>query len=108
MILFGLPQDVMVSLAHNAVKLIMNGNKLESGNEYSDFIANFPIKVDDVHKSQLSNYLNGAVWYYESHRNFNAVQLIWPDANGIFPGEEGFDIRFNNAQPLLNQKTIQL
>lgn len=102
LILFGLPHDTLISIMNHAVKLIANGERLENGKKYFGFVINFPIRIEKIHESQIQTYLIGASWYYKS-QEFDALQIVWPDPNGIFPNEDGFEAQYNKAQPLLSR-----
>jgi hypothetical protein len=46
--------------------------------------------------------LGYAIWFYRSlSKPFPAMQLIWPDKQGHFPWEAGYDERFYRLQKAL-------
>jgi uncharacterized protein DUF4262 len=48
------------------------------------------------------NYLGTALWFYrKSPRPVPCLQLVWPDRDGRFPWETGFDAGLKRDQPLL-------
>jgi hypothetical protein len=79
------------------------GEKLE--------VANVPILVGEVHSAHLDSILFSK-WhhYYEAvgypARPPSALQVLWPDDSGFFPGEDHWDKAHDPCQPLLSSSTL--
>jgi Domain of unknown function (DUF4262) len=103
----GLKQEVAHSLLKSIVTRIEAGAKFEEGELISD-IATFPLTFVPVELDNYRDYLGYAMWFYGSMpAPFPALQLIWPDASGLFPWQEGYDSRFSELQPLLHGDSYQ-
>lgn len=69
-------------------------------------IAGVPLRVDAVHPSQVKGMMQQAL-YREVREGRDpagiaAVQLVWPDNRGIYPGEPGCSKVVEKMQPLLS------
>ncbi len=69
-------------------------------------IATVPLKIGAVHMTQRDTHLLLALDRVEREgkdpNELTAVQLIWPDPAGKYPGDEGYDGQFAAQQPLLH------
>lgn len=101
-IILGVDGEVAHSLLHalydkiggdKAQDILFNGSVVEE-------VANMPLKLVEVDDKYISQYLIQAGVYYETY-NIRVMQLLWPDPNGVFPDESGFDERYREAQPVL-------
>jgi hypothetical protein len=99
-ILFGLDLDVMHRLINDAGARIREGQKFEDGQKYGDLLPSYPCAFRRVNPAHYHGLLHYAIWYYESS-HFPVLQLVWPDKDGLFPWDVGFDERFRNDQPSL-------
>lgn len=64
------------------------------------------IEGDDVRfrpvreRESYAEHVGCALWFYDGTW-FPLLQLVWPDRQGRFPDEAGFDESFRKGQPLL-------
>ena len=93
LIIYGCKAGLAHSLIACAVDLIKKGVKLEPGRLYGEIMANYDMRIE-AHPPGPP--LNWASHYYG--KPAEAVQMVWPDAEGIFPDEEGFDENFVGHQ----------
>jgi len=95
----GMRQDQAHQILWSAVTLIKDGAKLEPDTYVDRVIEQFPmavLEVADVHRYDyplsMATRLYGEV---------PANQLVWPDEEGKFPWQQGFDERYREQQVLL-------
>jgi hypothetical protein len=61
------------------------------------------LMLREVHPTQIRReYFNVAIWY-RTHRGLDrdglrAFQLVWPDTQGVFPWEPGYDLDYRPRQ----------
>jgi hypothetical protein len=102
-ICFGLPQSLLFSVLNTACDLIKEGQSFQTGNHlYQDFIADYPVQFLHVNQSFYPDYWGTGCNFY-GHRDFPAIQLVWPDKESIFPWEPGFNGKWKFKQPLLDR-----
>lgn len=102
-IIFGVHPQVATQIINDIGDRIVEGLELESGRVYDDIFSNqLGAVFIPVEKDAYDAHMGSAIWYYQG-RDFPVMQLVWPDPNGKFPWEEGFDRRYAAAQPLLGQ-----
>ncbi len=100
-VLFGLDFEIMHRLINDAGKRIRQGQTYEDRHRYNDLLDGHECEFRRVDPRRYDGLLNYAVWYYRS-QPFPALQLVWPDSQGHFPGESGFDEKFTKVQPCLD------
>lgn len=81
-------------------KRIAAGERFEPGKTYEGLFGDFPGAFRAVHADRYEDYLGTAAGFYQSF-DFPVQQLFWPDREGRFPWETGFDQRIRGLQPLL-------
>lgn len=102
---FGHPELLMVGLDPRTAQSLLNtmgatvknlGRAYSPGDRVAEVIAGFDVllrgPIDPV-KAQLIQALN-------MYGEIDALQVLWPDAEGRFPGEPDFNPRFLLMQPL--------
>jgi hypothetical protein len=104
-ICFGLKADLMASMANHACTLIELGEKLVSGKLYEDFLEAHHVQFLPVDKTFYSDYFGYAGWYYDDNFDFPALQVVYPDLQGVFPWEGNFNEDWKLRQPLLDRNT---
>lgn len=103
---FGHPEVLMVGLAHELMQAVINdlGREMRQGvryaprTRYPGLLADFDCEfrpVDPSHHRELFGY---ARWFYHGEE-FPALQCVWPDMRGRFPGEAGFPTSLLERQP---------
>lgn len=100
-VIFGVHPQMAGRIINDIGERIARGFKLEAGRVYDDVLTgNYGALFMPVEKHQYDAYLGSALWYYQSD-HFPVMQLVWPDPNGKFPWEDGFDPYYASAQPLI-------
>lgn len=102
-IVIGLPAEVAHQLLNIAVvKMVGAKEKVEPFKKYTDFTEGVSVAFVPVDLEYYGEYLGYANWYYGSlEKPFPAVQMVWPDREGKYPWEDGYDKRFLAIQPIL-------
>lgn len=97
-VLMGLPREAMYQLLQGMVQEIGQGKKFADG-EVNAGLASFPIAFRSVEISRYPEYLGYGIWFYHSlPAPFPALQFVWPDREGKFPWDAGYDVRFLTLQ----------
>lgn len=95
---FGIP-DIFISalppnLSHELIKNYVEnfkGQKSIPSNEKLGYLSDrFPVYLIAVAKGRLAEYVLSSVRFYKGE-DYQYVQLIYPDAEGYFPDEIGYD-----------------
>jgi len=78
------------------------GKKYAAGDVSTDILVQGRVGFAEVPLLLYPNYLGTAIWFYDkSPRIFPYLQLLWPDANDLLPGETGYDDSLRKYQPIL-------
>jgi Domain of unknown function (DUF4262) len=97
-IIFGLNRDTMHSMLWDIFEQIKAGKKIVDGARWSDLIDNYDCVSRTVHHTNIqTEYLNSAIWYWESQLDNDSLlpvmQIVWPGSpgfgEGLFPWEDG-------------------
>jgi len=105
LIIIGLDPESTGAIINNAKDEIEKGTKFIEGINYPDFLVELPVQFIDVKKGHYPDYLGYAGWYNNNSIDFPTLQIVWPDREGIFPWESGFNTSFKFKQPLLDRNT---
>ncbi|WP_082111428.1 DUF4262 domain-containing protein [Grimontia sp. AD028] len=102
-IIVGLPAETAHQLLNIAVVKIVGANeKIEPYKKYTDFTESLSVAFVPVGLEHYGEYLGYANWYYGSMpKPYPVVQMVWPDREGKYPWESGYDRRFSQSQPIL-------
>ncbi|WP_184339945.1 DUF4262 domain-containing protein [Prosthecobacter vanneervenii] len=84
----------------NAIgEYLMAGGLLVPEQRYPDFVDDRDVIFCPIQNRHFYDYLGCANWVYRPHPDgYPALQCLWPDLNGVFPREDGFDERFKGLQ----------
>ncbi|MFT3685466.1 MAG: DUF4262 domain-containing protein [Phycisphaerales bacterium] len=105
-IVFGCKRETGHGMLWAIVRGIEEGTPFTAGIKHNHVLEGYPCESRLVHESQHPEYLGYAIWH---HRHFGklgplrAVQCVWPDRDGRFPGEPGCDANAERDQPDLRQ-----
>lgn len=89
------------------VERVIQGEELKSGETLPNAFGKFPGAVRDVLPQWFPSFLGIAGAHYGNF-DFPAVQVYWPDPNGLFPWKSGFAAELFPHQPLLNERNLIL
>jgi hypothetical protein len=93
LILFGLDLEVMHAVLNDCGELVKSGRKLEPGQKLGGLLeGDYELLFREVKAPQsYKQHVGYALAFYKG-RDFPLLQVVWPDAQGRFPG---------GSQPLL-------
>ena len=100
LVVIGLPPEVAHPVLGMAVDQIAKGHVFRADARDSSLLEGNDCLIRSVLPGSYRQYLGMAVWFYrESPASFPALQILWPDPEGRFPGQPEFSMGPN--QPLL-------
>lgn len=83
-IMSGLDTDLMHNLLNDIASLIKKGDIFSEGDTSNEVLKDYPVKFISVSKENIQEYLRAASTYY-GEGNFQVIQCVWPDNQGLFP-----------------------
>lgn len=89
-IVFGLSKDTAHSVLWDVWRDIETNKKPPIGLKTIGIFGNADAVFLPVAKSAYPEHLGWSRWFYRGD-NFDCLQLVWPDREGKFPWEQGFD-----------------
>jgi hypothetical protein len=96
LVITGLPPAAAHGVLAEAVEVIRSGTPLAPGRDYAGIAAGFPVRFRDVDQDACRHPLSVTTRFYG--KRVPALQLVWPDPQGRFPGEPGCDPAMAAAQ----------
>jgi hypothetical protein len=101
-LVMGLPPPVAHNLINQAAALIAGGRIFRERERTDDLLQGFSCSFIPVSIDHYEAYLGYGIWFYRSLKQpFPTLQLVWPDKQGHFPWDNGYDERFYSLQRLL-------
>jgi hypothetical protein len=105
----GAPELIIVGLnsklGHAVVNLyndkVRAGERFVPGVLYTGFLEGFPVQFSPVTKENRESYMTSACWLHGGP-SFEALQLIWPNTEGVWPWEPRASEWLRANQPLLS------
>jgi len=92
-IIFGIDEQVRLDVLWNVFDALKEGRESADMDRWSDLIVGYDCILREVDPSNMvRDYFNSAIWYHgppEQNGPLRAMQIVWPDAFGIFPWEPG-------------------
>jgi hypothetical protein len=101
-IVFSLPKQVSHDILWDVYRATMDGNAPPKAAKVSGIFGNHQAVLLPVSETAYEEHLGWSRWFYQGH-DFPCLQLIWPDREGCFPWEAGFDPQFADKQPDLTE-----
>ena len=98
LMIFGIPGEYVETILNGAAARLKKG-ELPIDTIIND-LTNLPVVFKEVQPSAAARYIIEA--NDRAGAELNAIQLIWPDGDGIFPWQVGFDSVFLKIQPVLS------
>ena len=104
---FGIPEAVLHGMRYQPMKNLLWSYVSWARNHLpiqspmiTDDLANLPIMLRTVHPTWHGPLLGYANWFYKDLGSvYPCVQVAWPDEEGIFDTELGFDEKLRSIQP---------
>ena len=100
-IICGLPMEICSTFINQLANEMMNGKELELGKRYDEYVANYDAIFIKVSEENIDKYMKVTKRHIEGE--IEAFQMVWPDTDGVFPWEDGFDEKFIKMQPMLGE-----
>jgi hypothetical protein len=85
----GLGPNLSGEIVKNYAEKFKNG-KVPLNEKIDDLIETFPVYLIKVDNENLSEYVLTSIKFY-GNRNYEYLQLVFPDLNGNFPNETNYD-----------------
>jgi len=98
--MFGLPVEHLTVILNSVGDRIASGEVFEAGDTI-DGICPCTLAVRPVHASWRATSLFAVSDRYYGYVRPPALQVAWPDRRGRFPGDLGFQARYEGRQPML-------
>ena len=96
---------VRPELGHSLVNLYMDrsrsGESFVPGIPYVGFLSGFPVYFRPVLEEYRRKYMLSATWLYGG-TDYQALQIVYPTTDGIWPWDATASDWFRNNQPLLD------
>ncbi len=106
-LIMGIGLEMSAQILNDIGDAMRSGRKITPG-RYNDFIEGFEVELAPIDLSQYEEHLGYATWFYRTlTKPYPAMQCIWPDKSGLFPGDEGYDSRFYSLQKILTNESEQ-
>lgn len=97
-IMFSMKREIAHDVFWDLFRDAQAGQGLKQGVQTDQVFANFPAYVFPVAKRYYREYLGWNRWLYAGD-DFPCLQIVWPDRDGVFPWQAGFDPKFADDQP---------
>ncbi|WP_326645324.1 DUF4262 domain-containing protein [Streptosporangium sp. NBC_01755] len=99
-VMLGLRVDVMGNCLNTLADQIAAGHHLVEGRERDDVIRNYPVVAKTVDTSWYRSLFGTALHFYQ-RPPLPFMEIVWPDAAGRFPWNDGCAPRLRELQPAL-------
>jgi hypothetical protein len=100
LIVVGLKQEMGHWLVNEYNRRVKAGEVFAPGVLYLGFLEGFAIQFAPVAPKHRQRYMRSAAWLHDGP-DFEALQLIWPSTDGIWPWDPEASEWFRENQPLL-------
>jgi hypothetical protein len=100
LLIMGIPPESATRLINLMGEAIRSGQQFEASRRYDGFAQDFPLTFLAVDGRHHEPYLGYANWFNRG-TDYPVLQCIWPDKQGQFPWEAGYEPAFFLAQRLL-------
>ena len=85
-----LPQNLSHELIANYVSEFKDNGSIPLDKRLEDLTDRFSVYLIEVSKDMLTDYVLSSIRFY-GDEEFKYVQLVYPDTNGRFPNDAGYD-----------------
>jgi hypothetical protein len=111
----GAPEVLVVGLKEPIAHFIVNeynqrvreGERFVSGSRYDGFIEGFQVRFEIIAPKYFDEYLCWNEWLYGG-KGFEALQIIYPTTDGIWPWETRAADCFRWRQPILSKNPCEI
>jgi len=98
-LIMGPPPEASCRVLNAIGDYVMSGGEIAEGKRYPGFVDRSQVEFRSIAKRHFKDYLGYANWFYRNWAvGYPAMQCIYPDMEGHFPGESGHTERFKELQ----------
>lgn len=101
LVIVGLDSTTAHTLINNVGEEVREGGALAEGSRYDHILEGYDVAVVRVDQKHYPAHFGQAIDFYASE-DFSVFQLVWPDRDGRFPWDAGFDSALAAVQPVLS------
>jgi Domain of unknown function (DUF4262) len=98
--IYGLPVEHMTVILNSIADRIASGHTIAAGDEI-DGICPCSLAVRPVHASWRMTSMFAVSDRYYGYIRPPCLQVVWPDRRDRYPGDSGFQLRYEGRQPML-------
>jgi Domain of unknown function (DUF4262) len=98
--MFGLPVEHMTVILNSIGERIARGAPIEAGDRI-DGICPCSLAIRPVHESWRMTSMFAVSDRYHGYVRPPYLQVVWPDRKDRYPGDAGFQFKYEGRQPLL-------
>jgi hypothetical protein len=103
LIVFGNDLGVLAPIVNALGERVRGGERFAAEGELHGVLEGLPVAFRTVAAKWTEPFLGNAAWHYQ-RESVAALQCFWPDPNGHFPWQAGFDPQWREDQPLLFER----
>ena len=97
-LLCSLPEKTAHNVLWDVFRYFKSGQRPQTGIPVSGIFGNADAVFLPVARKHYRTYMRTTRWFY-GHEDFPCLQLFWPDTQGRFPWEAGFETKLEKDQP---------
>lgn len=98
LVVVGQRPEMMQFMLNECADRVKSGTRLQPGAQLDEVIEGFQVEIRALDPALL-RFLGYARWFH-GERPFEALQILWPDQEGRFPGDPLADRRAESRQQL--------
>jgi len=99
-LVYGLPRQTAHAILAIVADAAKAGKPIDASRPTDDLLDGYACVLVPIAPDQYEEHLGTAIWYYE-HQPFPALQIVWPNRDGIYPWHEDASASFKDAQPVI-------
>ena len=101
LLIFDIAPETATAILNECGERIKSGETFEDGQQDSEVLERYDVRFHEVRDpTSLKDHVGYALWYY-GDTPFRLLQIVWPDKNGLFPGEPRAARFMEDRQPVL-------
>jgi hypothetical protein len=101
-LIVGLKLDLMHELLNHLGEELREGRRFKAGEAHDGLLDDYRCVFREVHGGWYREYLGYANWYHQG-RDYEVLQVVWPDLDNRLPWHPAATQAFRAQQPVLDQ-----
>lgn len=89
-LMMGQKSETMHAALNTVGDLVKAGNRFVDEAQSKEIFNSCVCMFRSIHRAHFSEYLGAALGFYKEE-HFGALQCLWPDRNGFYPGQTEFN-----------------